>query len=139
MPPNPRAIVFDSWAVIAFLEGEPAGEKIADIIADAHENGTLLMMSVVNAGEVWYILARAASEHEADKGIDELRGLGITFVDADWNLTHAAARFKGKYKMSFADAFAAALARQEKGAVLLTGDAEFAQAEGDVMILWVKN
>ena len=38
MPRKPKAIVLDSWAVIAFLEGEPAAEKVADHIADAHEN-----------------------------------------------------------------------------------------------------
>ena len=60
MPKKPRAIVLDSWAVIAYLEDEPAAEKVADIIADAHEQQIQLLMTVVNAGEVWYIVAREA-------------------------------------------------------------------------------
>ena len=35
MPKKPKSIVLDSWAIIAYLEDEPAGEKVADIIVDA--------------------------------------------------------------------------------------------------------
>jgi predicted nucleic acid-binding protein len=67
-----------------------------------------------------------------------LRQLGIGFTDADWDLTHQAAGFKSKHKMSFADCFAAALAKQKK-AHLITGDQEFKQVEPDVMVHWLKN
>jgi|GEM_PF-6126602 len=43
-------------------------------------------MSIVNAREVWYILAREASESEADGAVTNLRQLGIQLVDADWRL-----------------------------------------------------
>jgi ribonuclease VapC len=133
---NPKAIVLDSWAVIAYLEGEPAAEKIADVIADAHDDHVPLFMSVVNASEVWYIIARETSVSDAESSIDELRRLGVAFVDADWTLAHEAGGFKSKHKMSFADCFAAALAKQKK-AVLLTGDPEFKQVEKDVLITWL--
>jgi predicted nucleic acid-binding protein len=133
---KPKALVLDSWAVIAYLEGEPSAEKIADLIADAHEHDIPLFMSVVNAGEVWYILAREASISDADRAIAELRRLRIELIDADWTLAHEAGGFKAKHKMSFADCFAAALAKQKK-AVLLTGDKEFKQIEGDITIEWL--
>jgi len=136
MPRKPKEIVFDSWSVLAYLEDEPAGEKVADIIADAHENGISLRMTMVNIGEVWYIIARRMSEVEADRSIAELRQLGIEFVDADWKLANEAARFKSKNKMSFADCFATALAKENK-ADLVTGDNEFRQVEGEVRVLWV--
>ncbi|HAF23098.1 MAG TPA: PIN domain nuclease [Blastocatellia bacterium] len=138
MPRKPKAIVLDSWAVIAYLEGEAAAEKVADHIADAHESEIPLFMSVVNAGEVWYIIARETSVSDADRSITELRHLGIGFVDADWTLAHEAGGFKSKHKMSFADCFAAALAKQKK-AVLLTGDPEFRQVEQEITINWLKN
>lgn len=136
MPRKPKAIVLDSWAVIAYLEGEPAAEKVADHIADAHENDIPLFMSVVNAGEVWYIIARETSVGDADRSITEMRHLGIDFVDADWSLAHEAGGFKSKHKMSFADCFAAALAKHQR-AVLLTGDREFLQVENDIAIGWL--
>ena len=136
MPRKPKAIVLDAWAVMAYLEDEPAAEAVADMIADAHEEDTPLFMSVVNAGEVWYIIAREASVADAERSITELRQLGIQFVDADWTLARDAGAYKSKYKMSFADCFAAALAKQKK-AVLLTGDSEFKQVEQEITINWL--
>jgi len=136
MARKPRAIVFDSWAIMAYFEDEPSAEKVADIIAEAHEEQTPLFMSVVNAGEVWYILARRTSESEANRGVHELRQLGIEFVDADWNLAHEAAGFKSKHKMSFADCFSASLAKGKK-AHLVSGDSEFKQVEKEITINWL--
>ncbi|MGH9970336.1 MAG: type II toxin-antitoxin system VapC family toxin [Pyrinomonadaceae bacterium] len=136
MPKRPKAIVLDSWATVAYFEDEPAAEKVADIIADAHEEGIPLLMTVVNAGEVWYIVARQTSAADADTSVKQLRDLGIEFVDADWNLAKDAGYFKSKNKMSFADCFAAALAKQRK-AHLATGDPEFKQIEQEVAIIWL--
>lgn len=60
MAKKSKAIVLDSWAVISYLEDEPTAETVADIIADAHEQRVSLLMTVVNAGEVWNIVAREA-------------------------------------------------------------------------------
>ena len=136
MARKPKAYVLDSWAVLAYLEDEGSGQKVADLIADAHEHGIPLFMSVVNAGEVWYILAREVSETEADKGVDGLRKLGIEFIGVDWKLSRQAGAYKSKNRMSYADCFAAALAKENK-ADLVTGDKEFKQVEGDIKILWV--
>jgi len=129
-------VVLDSWAIIAYLEEEASAERVADIIADAHEEEIPLLMSVVNAGEVWYIIARESSVADADASINQLRDLGIEFVDADWNLAKDAGYFKSKNKMSFADCFAAALAKQRKGH-LATGDPEFKQVESEIAINWL--
>ena len=131
-----KAVVLDSWAVIAYLEDEPAAERIADIISDAHEEEIPLLMSVVNAGEVWYIVAREASVSDADASIKQLRDLGIEFVDANWELSREAGYFKSRNKMSFADCFAAALAKQKQGH-LATGDSEFKQVEAEIEIIWL--
>lgn len=136
MPKKPKAIVLDSWAVIAYLEDEAAAEKVADIIGDAHEEGIPLLMTVVNAGEVWYIVARETSAADADASIKQLRDLGIEFVEADWDMAKDAAYFKSRNKMSFADCFAAALASKRK-AHLATGDPEFKQIEREVAVSWL--
>ena len=79
MPRRPKAIVLDSWAVMSYLEGEASAERVAEIMADAHEDGVPLFMSVINAGKVWYILAREVSVAAADSSIRQLRQLGIGF------------------------------------------------------------
>lgn len=136
MPIKSRAIVLDSWSIIAYLEDEPSGAKVEEIIVEAHAHKIPLFTTVVNAGEVWYIIARKTSAAEADEGIADLRRLGIEFVDADWGLVRAAACFKANHKMSYADCFAAALAKGRR-ASLVTGDPEFTRVENDVKIHWV--
>jgi predicted nucleic acid-binding protein len=136
MPRKPKTIVLDSWAIMSYLQGEPSAEKVADMIADAHEDNVPLLMSVVNAGEVWYIIARRTSDADADRSIRALKQLGIEMVDADWEIAHDAGRFKAKHRMSFADCFAAALAKHRK-AHLVTGDKEFKQVEPDISVIWL--
>lgn len=131
-----KAYVLDSWAVLAYLEDEPSGEAVANLLVEAQENGQPVYLSVVNAGEVWYILAREVSETEADKAIEALQHLGIQFVDAVWALARTAGTFKAKGKISYADCFAAALAVDRK-AELVTGDKEFKQVEDRVKVFWI--
>jgi ribonuclease VapC len=136
MARRPKTIVLDSWAVLAYLEDENPGKQVAELIADAHEHGTSLLMTTVNAGEVWYILAREISETEAERAITDLKRLGIQFVGADWNLTRLAAGFKAKHRMSYADCFAAVLAKENRSE-LVTGDKEFKQVESEIKIHWL--
>lgn len=136
MARKPKALVFDSWAVLAYLGDEPSGQVVADLITSAHEDRTPMYMSVVNVGEVWYILARELSETDADAAAADLARLGIQRIDPDWPLTRIAAGFKTRYRMSYADCFAAALAKDRKCA-LVTGDKEFRQIESEVGIRWL--
>jgi ribonuclease VapC len=131
-----KAYVLDSWAVIAYFEDEPSGEQIEDLIATAHEEQIPIYMSVINLGEIWYTFAREISEEEADSSVKTLRDLRIQFEDANWELTQEAARFKSRNKMSYADAFAAALAKTKR-ADLITGDNEFKPLDGEIKISWV--
>jgi len=137
MPVKQKALVFDSWAIIAFYEEESVGEEVAEIIAEENERGTPMWMSIVNAGEVWYVIARRTSPVEADETIEELRSVGIKFDNVEWEITRQAAVLKSKHTMSYADAFAAALALQ-KNAHLVTGDPEFKSVEGVVKIRWLR-
>jgi predicted nucleic acid-binding protein len=136
MAKKARAYVLDTWAVIAYLEDEPSGEQIEDLIATAHEEQIPIYMSVINVGEVWYTMAREISGDEANASVKTLRDLRIQFENADWEITQEAARFKSQHKMSYADAFAAALAKTRK-ADLITGDNEFKPLDGEIKISWV--
>lgn len=133
-----KGLVFDSWAVLAYLQGEDAAEHLADVLAEAIQAEAPILMSVVNVGEVWYILAREVSIAEADKSIATLRSWGVEFVPADWTHAKEAALLKSRHKMSYADAFAAALAKARK-AELVTGDPEFEQIGDYASIRWLRN
>ncbi len=136
MARRPRVVVLDSWAVLAYFEGEPASQAVSELIAEAQDHDATLLMSAVNAGEVWYIIAREVCEPEADQAIESLRKMGVEFVNADWPLVRLAGAFKAKYRMSYADCFAAALAKARK-VELVTGDREFEQIESEIKIRWL--
>ena len=136
MPRKPKALVLDSWAALSYLGDEASAQEVADLITNAHENRIPMYMSVVNAGEVWYILSREISEAQADSALTDLTGLGIELIDVDWPITRIAGTFKARYRMSYADCFAAALAKDRKSD-LVTGDKEFKQVDGEVSIRWL--
>jgi predicted nucleic acid-binding protein len=128
--------ILDAYALLAFLEDEPSADEVRTLLLRAEEGKVKLAMTTVNLGEVWYAIARADSQELADRLIRDIRGMAIDMVDADWTLTHEAALLKAKGKISYADCFAAALARLRKGEVV-TGDPEFKRLEGEVKIAWL--
>jgi len=73
----------------------------------------------------------------ADDVAADLSRMPIELVDADLHLARQAAIYKATNKMSYADAFAAALAKI-KNAELVTGDPEFKEVEKEIKINWLK-
>lgn len=128
--------VLDSYALMAFFEDEPGADFVRELIRKAVEGDTNLLMTTVNLGEVWYAIARNNSPEVADQYIHEIKGMGIEIVDVDWNLTRQAAAFKANGNISYADCFAAALAKLKK-VELVTGDKEFKALEGEIKVAWV--
>lgn len=128
--------VFDSWALLAFLVDEPSAGKVEDLIAQANETQGRLFISSINLGEIWYSLARSRSEKAADQAVVEIYNLGFKTVDPDWPLIRSAASLKARFRLAYADCFAAALAKSRQCPVV-TGDPEFKQLEKEIRILWV--
>ncbi|PWB71043.1 MAG: hypothetical protein C3F07_15610 [Anaerolineales bacterium] len=128
--------VLDSYALMAFFGDEPGADLVRELILKAEDNKVNLLMSVVNLGEVWYSIARTTSPEIADQYVGEINGMAIEIVDVDWQLTRQAAEFKADGNISYADCFAAALAKIKK-AELITGDNEFKQLDGEIKISWI--
>lgn len=91
-------------------------------------------MSVVNLGEVYYILARSYSDEEATKAVTWLGITGIEFVDATRRRAIEAAAVKAVHPLAYADAFAVACAKELEG-VMVTGDPEILALEREVSLL----
>ena len=128
--------VLDSYSLLAYIEGEAGKETMIDVFRSARDSGKPLFLSVVNWGEVYYITLREADKERADQVAHLISTLPIQIISADLDLAKQAAEFKATKKMSYADCFAAALAKLRK-AELVTGDKEFKQVEGDVKVLWI--
>jgi len=128
--------ILDSYALIAFLEDEPGADFVRGLLLDAEDGILKLMMTVVNLGEVWYSIARADSPKVADRLTQEFQSMAIEVFEADWPLTRQAAKFKARGGASYADCFAAALAKIYGGEVI-TGDKEFKVFEDEIDISWL--
>lgn len=115
-------VCLDSWAVLRWLEGaEPAASQVDDVLPHRP------VMSWINVGEVYYIVARATGTREARRVVAELRRrVRLDLPTEDRVL--AAAAIKASHLLAYADAFALATAAAHD-AVLWTGDPEI--LEGD--------
>ena len=127
--------VFDSWAILAYIYDEAPADKIENLLMDSARLKTAWISSI-NLGEVWYSLARRKSRATADQQLLTLSEIGLERLDIDWPMVLQAAEYKSRHKISYADAFAAALAKRQD-AELVTGDREFRALEGEIKIHWL--
>lgn len=107
--------VLDSSALLALLNSEPGGEKVAPILGRS-------LMSTVNTAEV---LAKLAETGVPVKdGVEDLEMLGIEIIDFDLPQAVMVADLRNKTKklgLSLGDRSCLALAIREK-AIALTAD-----------------
>ncbi len=130
------APVLDSHALLAFLRGEPGEAQVASLLEKAGERDTPLFMTEVNYAEVKYSVIRKDGAARWEEIERELPALPIEFRAGDRALANVAAEFKARFKISLADAFAAALAKERKAA-LVTGDSEFKALDQEIKITWL--
>ena len=125
-----RGVVLDAWAVLALLRGErPAAEVVRRYVRRTADGHFEVLLNVVNLGEVLYRLIHVEGRAQAT---DRFRRGPITIVPARESLVLEAAELKGRYSLSYADAFAVATARQAK-LPIVTGDPEILELPGSVV------
>ena len=126
---------------MAYFEDEPAAEEVEKMLLQAEAGRHTLFLSAVNWGEIYYSIMRGASQEIADSKAHEIAGMPLELVPVDardLELVREAAIFKATKKMSYADCFAAALAKTSN-AELVTGDREFKVVEGELKkIHWLR-
>lgn len=131
------AIVLDSYALLALLRDEAGGDEVVALLEKAGQRNQPVHMTEVNYAEVQYIIRRKNGDAAWKIIAEELIAAPIQFHPADRTLSDLAATFKSRHRISLADAYAAALAKDRK-AELVTGDPEFKALEKDIRIRWLK-
>ena len=131
-----KSKVLDSWAVISYFQGEPAGGKVMEMLKAASEHDQLFLISRVNWGEVLYIVEGRYGVSKRDSAEHVMDQMNLKVVELDEELTRTAAHLKAVDKLPYGDAFAAALALREK-APLVTGDKDFKAVENKISIDWI--
>ncbi len=134
---KPEHYVLDSYAIFVLSQREEGHEIVAHLLLRAEEGETFLYLSLINWGEILYILERDHGEAVALEMVKDIDSLPIILCGVNRRRVIAAAHVKARYPVSYADAFAVALA-QELGAVVVTGDPEFKKVEDLVPMLWLR-
>ena len=130
-----KRVVLDASALMTFFEDRPGAGRVEELIRLGVEGKRQLLMSVVNWGEVYYSTWRAKGPGVARKVLEDIAQLPLEIVDADLELTRAAAELRAEHKLPYSDCFAAALAANRK-ASLATSDKDFAHVEKKLDVLW---
>ena len=129
--------VLDSFALIAYFRDEWGAETVEDMLVSAGKKDSPLLMTDVNYAEVKYSIVKKDGAGAWAEAAKVLQGLPIDFHSTTRALADTAADFKARFKLSLADAFAAALAKEGK-TELVTGDPEFKPLEKEVKVHWLK-
>jgi uncharacterized protein len=128
--------VLDSYALIAYFLGEAKSVLVKDLIKDALEDQTNLYMSIINVGEIYYVVYKSLSKTKACDILQDIHRLPIKLYEANEKLVMKSAEIKAIYPISYADSFVASLAR-EINASIVTGDPEFRSLEKEINIVWL--
>ena len=128
--------VLDCYALVAFFTGEEGADRVAEVLG---QDGDLLHISAINVGGLYYVLTRRRGSTAAAQAVATSRQQpNLRIAQATWDRVPAAAEIKAQARLSYADALAAALAREVAGP-LVTGDPEFAPLEqqGLLQVEWL--
>ncbi len=131
-----KSSVLDSYAVLAFLFQESGHEKVVALFEKAAESDKTLLIAAPNWAEIRYMIERKVGIAQWREARAKLLGLPIEIVPVDQELAEMAGEIKAHKKMSLADCFAAALAKQQK-AEIYTGDPEFRAVGSEIKVVWL--
>ena len=120
-------LVLDAWPIMEWFRGsEPASSSFRALLTDAARGRVVLCISRINLGEIFYMTAKTFGDAVASSLVQQLTSIFIEVVSVTDADIDAAARLKARYRISYADAFAAVLS-MTRDAALVTGDSDFQQ------------
>ena len=128
--------MLDSFALFAYFDKEEGADRVKELF-DHGIDDARISLSIINLGELLYATERQRGVDEATSRLADVRRLPISLMAVTEDRVFAAAHIKANYPVSYADAFAIALA-QELNATIVTGDPEFRSVEKIVNILWLR-
>ena len=134
---EPSVFVLDTFALLAYLQDETGASRVQTLLENAAREKCRLCMSIINLGEMLYIIERREGVAKTQDALALIRQLPLEILPADEQAVFAAAHIKASHTLSYADAVAVACAVQEN-AVVLTSDPEFETVASLVTVEWLK-
>lgn len=133
-----KTYVFDASALLTYLKKGPGASKVAELLQESGRQRAHILMSAVNYGEVFGRILRDHGEAEAQNVSRIVHELPMEVLGVTMQSAAEAAAVKVKYKLYYADSFAAALVLEHK-ATLATSDSDFRKLGHGVGVVWLKS
>ena len=131
-----KTYVLDANAVLDLIEAGPGFERVEQVLQSALRNQVSILISVLNWGEVFYLLWQRRGEDKARQTIAKLSRLPVQIVTVDFPQAMKAGELKAVHKIPYVDCVTAALAVLNQ-AVLVTSDRDFEKLGRQFPILWI--
>ena len=128
------AYVLDTSAWLTLIEDEPGSKIVQGILEQARDGEAVVFISFMSFMEVYYITLQERDEKEALARVNLIAALPVLRIESNEALNVMAAELKAAHRLSVADAWIAALAK-ERGATLVHKDPEFKQVETEIQVL----
>lgn len=122
---------------MSLLQDKPSARKVTELLKQAMNGQARVLMSAVNYGEAYGIILREYGRDRATTAMNAVNPLPIDVLNITLKEAIRAAEVKHKYKLYYADSFAAALALEQK-ATLVTSDSDFRKLGHGFPVLWLK-
>jgi predicted nucleic acid-binding protein len=131
-----RTYVLDANAVLDLIEAGPGSRKVERLLQAALQQHSSVLISVLNWGEVFYLLWQRRGEETARRTIASLSRLPLQIVPVDLSQALKAGEIKALHKIPYVDCVAAALAVLQR-ATLVTSDRDFEKLGRQFPVLWL--
>ena len=131
-----RTYVLDANAVLDLIEAGPGFGKVEQLLQSALRNEVSILLSVLNWGEVFYLLWQRRGEDKARQTLAKLSRLPLQILPVDFPQALKAGELKAVHKIPYVDCVTAALAVLNQ-AVLVTSDRDFEKLGKQFPILWI--
>jgi predicted nucleic acid-binding protein len=132
-----KTYAFDASALFGYLQKKPSANKVNELLKQALDGRSEILMSAVNFGEIYGVILREHDKERAVTVMSALQSLPIRLVDVTPQRAFHAAEIKSKYRLYYVDSFAAALAIENK-ATLVTSDSDFRKLGHGFPTVWLK-
>lgn len=126
--------VLDTSAWLTLIEDEAGADLVEEILEKAKTGEVVVLVSFMSFMEVYYITLQERDQSEALVRVDLMAALPVLRVESTEALSILAGELKASHHLSVADAWIAALAR-EQNATLVHKDPEFEQVEATIKVL----
>ncbi len=125
--------VLDTSAWLTLIEDEEGADTVQEILENASA-GNHILVSFMTFMEVFYISIQENDINEAPQRLELIQSLPIQRKESSSATGLIAAEFKARFRMSVADAWIGALAR-EVGGILVHKDPEFEELRHEIRLL----